>query len=73
MVKVLIKLFQKFVRVEGAKPSSRPQARNDFGVSFGSFLYASGVKEKNAESHLSVILQKKENTQMGVVLIGEFE
>jgi hypothetical protein len=25
--KVLIKLFQKFAQVEGAKPSSRPQAR----------------------------------------------
>ena len=32
-MKVLIKLFQKFAQVEGAKPSSRPQARN-----FSAFL-----------------------------------
>jgi hypothetical protein len=35
--KVLIKLFQKFAQVEGAKPSSRPQARNSQNAVFASF------------------------------------
>ena len=29
-MRVLIKLFQKFAQVEGAKPSSPPQRRNFF-------------------------------------------
>ncbi|MBO5842316.1 MAG: hypothetical protein J6R46_04885, partial [Clostridia bacterium] len=47
-MKVLIKLFQKFAQVEGAKPSSRPQARNLFSPFFGSFLRL--LRQKRTET-----------------------
>ena len=39
--------FQKGRGDLGQSPKSRPQARDYLGVSFDSFLCASGVKEKN--------------------------
>ena len=53
-MKVFARLFQKAAQVEGAKPSSPPQRRNfPNGVSFGTFLCASGVKEKYGNSLLT--------------------
>ena len=46
--------FSKARRVLGQRPESRPQARNlSNGISFGSFLCASGIKEKNGEGFLT--------------------
>ena len=44
-------------KVNRQSPESRPQARNYLGVSFDSFLCASGVKEKNGIGFLNLTLK----------------
>ena len=64
-MKVLIKLFQKFAQVEGAKPSSRPQARNSLSPFFNLrskyVLLSCGyiAKKKNGENYLNVKRKRK--------------
>jgi hypothetical protein len=53
-LKVLIKLFQKFAQVEGAKPSSPPQRRNFPNAVFW-FFFAAPCSKKNGEDHLNAI------------------
>ena len=51
----MIKLFQKFAQVEGAQPSSRPQARNfSLAVLFGTFSCGYIAKKKYGENLFNV-------------------
>ena len=50
-MKVFARLFQKAAQVEGAKPSSRPQARNYSNGIFGSFC--ASLLKKNGKGFLT--------------------